>query len=157
MPPRAQTAMTICLLLPALAMAEEPSVIAPYIITDGRAIETPLAGAEGVWQTGRQIYFDRKLTGCSGCHGSPSGPGAEIVAGNEGAPSLAGIASRMSPGEIRLWIAAPVAIDPETAMPAFYLAGQRPDGEGSALNGPWLSAQQIEHLVAYLARQKDSQ
>ncbi|MEM7508963.1 MAG: c-type cytochrome [Pseudomonadota bacterium] len=149
--------LTFCLSMPAWAGADDPPVIAPYTITDGRSIDDPLAGAEGVWQTGRLIYFDRKLTGCSGCHGSPGGPGAEIVAGNEGAPALSGIGSRMSPGEIRLWIAAPVAIDPETAMPAFYLAGQRRDGEGGAVNGPWLSAQQIEHLVAYLSRQTDTQ
>ena len=140
-----------------LAGGASAQTVAPYVISDGKSIDAPLAGAEGIWQTGRMLYFDRKLTGCSGCHGSPGGPGAEIVAGNEGAPSLTGVAARLTEGEIRLWIAAPIAMNPETAMPSFHLAGQRTGPLAAIPNGPWLSAEEVEHLVAYLARQTEQE
>ena len=67
------------------------------------------------------------------------------------APDLAGVGARLSGGAIRLWIAAPVAIDPETAMPAYYAAGQRDGAEDPLYGGPVLTAAEIEDLVAYLA------
>ncbi|MEM7238190.1 MAG: c-type cytochrome, partial [Pseudomonadota bacterium] len=124
-----------------------------YTVTDGMRIDAPLTGRPGDWRRGRDIYFDRALTGCSSCHGSPGGPGAEVRAENNDAPGLSGIASRMSEGEIRLWIVAPATLDPRTDMPGFYLAGQRTGAENPIINGPWLSAAEIEDLVAYLARQ----
>ena len=61
----------------------------------------------------------------------------------------------MSVGAIRLWIVAPVAIDPETAMPAFYAAGQRDEADDPLYGGPALTAAEIEDLVAYLAALRD--
>ncbi|MEM0922654.1 MAG: c-type cytochrome [Pseudomonadota bacterium] len=126
----------------------------PYTISDLRSIDTPLGGQEGDWRRGRSLYFNRMVSGCSGCHGSPGGPAAEIVEANAGAPSLSGLADRMEPGEIRLWIAAPIVRDPETAMPAYYLAGQQTGPDAALPNGPRLTAGEIEDLVAYLARQR---
>lgn len=129
--------------------------LSPYVITDGSRIEQSLTGLAGDWTRGRTLYFDRQLTGCSACHGSPAGPGAEIVDENADAPSLTAVGSHLEIGEIRLWIVAPQAINPETAMPGFFLAGQRPEADSPVINGPWLTAQQIEDLVAYLARQTE--
>ncbi|MEM7178170.1 MAG: c-type cytochrome [Pseudomonadota bacterium] len=129
-------------------------IAAPYTITNGSRIDDPIAGLTGDWQRGRTLFFDQNLTGCSACHGSPGGPGAETFDGSEEAPSLDGIAGRMSVGEIRLWIVAPETIDPNAAMPGFFLAGQRTEAGSPLINGPWLSAQQVEDIVAYLARQK---
>lgn len=129
-------------------------IAAPYTITDGSRIDAPIAGLSGDWQRGRALFFDQSLTGCSACHGSPGGPGAETIDNREEAPSLDGIAGRMSIGEIRLWIVAPETIDPNAAMPGFFLAGQRTEADSPLINGPWLSAQQVEDIVAYLARQQ---
>ncbi|MEL6478199.1 MAG: cytochrome c [Pseudomonadota bacterium] len=147
------TRLAVLLAACALPFSGGAAEIARYVITDNRSIDAPLAGQTGDWQRGRTLYFDRKRAGCSGCHGSPGGPGAEIVAGNENAPRLARIADRMAPGEIRLWIAAPVVIAPGTEMPAYFLAGQRRDAEAPVPNGPRLTAGEIEDLVAYLSRQ----
>ncbi|MEM6933770.1 MAG: c-type cytochrome [Pseudomonadota bacterium] len=131
--------------------------VVAYTISDGQRIEVPLTRKTGDWQRGRDLFFDRSLTGCSSCHGSPGGPGAEIAAENRNAPDLSGIAGRMSEGEIRLWIVAPVVLKPETEMPGFYLAGQRTDADSPVINGPWLNANQIEDIVAYLTHQTASQ
>ena len=44
-----------------------------------------------------------------------------------------------------------MAIDPETAMSAYYAAGQRDGAEDPLYGGPALTAAEIEDLVAYLA------
>ncbi|MBY8977275.1 c-type cytochrome [Rhodobacteraceae bacterium NNCM2] len=153
-----KTIVPLCLamLMPAGALSAAEA-LSPYTISNGISIDAPLGGAAGNWERGRTIYFDRSLTGCSACHGSPGGPGAEIVKGSENAPSLTGIASRLSEGEIRLWIVAPKVLNPESEMPGFYLAGQRSGPDSPVINGPWLDAGQIEDLVAYLARQKSGE
>ncbi|MEM1276204.1 MAG: c-type cytochrome [Pseudomonadota bacterium] len=140
-------AILICLSQPSWA-----ADVVAYTVTNGSRIEASLTGQSGDWQLGRRLYFDRELTGCSTCHGSPGGPGAEQIAGSE-APSLEGIASRLGNGEIRLWIVAPMVLDPMTKMPAYYMPGQRREADAPVINGPRLTAAQIEDLVAYLARQ----
>ncbi|MEM9046882.1 MAG: c-type cytochrome [Pseudomonadota bacterium] len=145
--------LAIGLLFPSLVVALD---VVPYTITDGRRIDASLTGQIGDWQLGRRLYFDRELTGCSTCHGSPAGPGAETRQDVQ-APNLEGIASRLSNGEIRLWIAAPIAINPDTEMPAYYLPGQRTNPDAPIINGPRLTAPQIEDLVAYLSRQKSAE
>ncbi|MEM8792376.1 MAG: c-type cytochrome [Pseudomonadota bacterium] len=147
--PRLPAAILLTACLPFFATAAD---VVPYTITNGNRISASLTGQTGDWQLGRRLYFDQSLTGCSTCHGSPGGPGAETVGGTT-APSLAGVGSRLTSGEIRLWIVAPVAIDPLTEMPGFFLPGQTPAADAAIINGPRLTASQIEDIVAYLARQ----
>lgn len=123
----------------------------PYTISDAARIEAPLGGLIGNPEMGRLLYFNREAAGCSGCHGSPGGPGAVRLPGNEATPELIAIADRMTPAEIRLWIAAPGVIRPGTTMPEYYTA--LPSTETTP-PGTRLTAQQIEDLVSYLARQK---
>jgi sulfur-oxidizing protein SoxX len=80
-------------------------------------------------------------------------PGAAGEAAS--APDLAGVGGRLSAGAIRLWVVAPAAIDPETAMPAYYAAGQRDEAEDPLYGGPALTAAEIEDLVAFLAALRD--
>lgn len=128
--------------------------VASYVIVDGRTIPASLTGRPGDAEAGRKLYFDRTLTGCSGCHGSPGGPGAQPNADGQSAPRLSGLASRMEVGEIRMWLIAPKLINPLTSMPGYYELGQRKDERDPEFGGPRLTAEEIEAIVAYLARQK---
>lgn len=150
--PRAFALFVISLLWAAPVVPTERVV--SYAIEDGRRIADPLGGIAGDPELGRKLYFDRGLTGCSGCHGSPGGPGAQANVQAADAPSLRGIATRMEEGTIRLWLVAPRAIAPESDMPAFYDVGQRTDPNDPRYGEPILTAAEIEHLVAYLMRQK---
>lgn len=138
------------------ALAQSGRVVA-YEVKDNREIPAALTGRTGDADAGRTLYFDRNLTGCSGCHGSPGGPGAQADDSAEQAPSLAGVANRMAPGRIRLWLVAPQIIDPATAMPAYYGVGQRTNPDDPRFGEPLLSATEIEDLVAYLSLQRTEQ
>jgi len=124
--------------------AAEPVVA--YTITNGSEITGSLTGAPGDAARGRALYAGEARAGCPACHGVPGAAGEATSA-----PDLAGVGGRLSAGAIRLWIAAPVAIDPDTAMPAFYAVGQRGEAEDPLYGGPALTAAEIEDLVAYLA------
>jgi sulfur-oxidizing protein SoxX len=121
--------------------------MARFEIKDG-AIAASLTGRAGDAQKGRQAIVGRTLGNCLACH--------EITAlknepyhGNV-APSLDGIASRMSEGEMRLRIVDGTKVNPDTMMPPFY----RTDGlnkvtkrfQGTTI----LTAEQVEDVVAYL-------
>lgn len=138
--------------LPA-GLAEAADRVVAYQIVDGRTIPDSLTGRPGDPEAGRQLYFDRALTGCSGCHGSPGGPGAEANPNQDRAPSLQDLANRMDAGTVRLWLIAPQVLRPGTAMPGYYALGQRDDPKDPRYGEPILSAQEIENLLAYLLRQ----
>ena len=81
---------------------------------------------------------------CVLCH---SAPGVS-VAGSVG-PALAGVGSRLTPGQIRLRIVDITRVNPDATMPAYHRAG----GErvaSSYAGRPALDAQQVEDLVAFL-------
>ncbi|MEM9060102.1 MAG: cytochrome c [Pseudomonadota bacterium] len=134
--------------------ASAETAIVSFVIVNGRAVPESLTGRTGDAEAGRKLYFDRALTGCSGCHGSPGGPGAQQNADAQSAPKLSGLASRMDAGEIRMWLIAPKLLNPRTSMPGYYELGQRVDERDPQYGGPQLSADEIEAIVAYLARQK---
>ncbi len=117
-----------------------------YTIANGSEITGSLTGVPGDAVRGRALYAASARAGCPACHGVPGTAG-----GAASALGLAGVGGRLSAGAIRLWIVAPVAIDPETAMPAYYAAGQRTDAEDPLYGGPALTAAEIEDLVTYLA------
>ena len=74
-----------------VAQAQDtPPRVVSFDIVNGREIPESLTGQPGDAEIGRRLYFDRALTGCSRCHGSPGGPGAQVDRGAE-APKLAGI------------------------------------------------------------------
>ena len=115
---------------------------------EGDTMEAPLTGGSGSPARGRQIVENRQVSTCLLCH---SGPFPEPhLQGNVG-PSLDGVGSRLTAGEIRLRLVDPGKLNPNTVMPSFYAV----DGltrVGQAWQGkPVLTAQQIEDLVAFLA------
>ena len=140
--------MAVIVALAGSGRAAEPVVA--YTITNGSEITSSLTGAPGDAARGRALYAGEARAGCPACHGVPGAAG-EVTS----APDLAAVGGRLSAGAIRLWVVAPAAISPETAMPAYYAAGQRDGAEDPLYGGPALTAAEIEDLVAYLAALRD--
>ena len=111
-------------------------------------MDTPLAAA-GDPARGREVFLQREQGHCVLCHAVP---GADI-AGNVG-PPLAGVGSRLTPGQIRLRIADITRVYPDSVMPTFHriegLVRVAPNYRGR----PALDGQQVEDLVAWLSTLK---
>jgi sulfur-oxidizing protein SoxX len=119
--------------------------LAAYRIV-GDAIPEPLAGRTGEAARGREIVAGRDAN-CLLCHAMPAA--GKRFMGDLG-PSLAGVASRLNAGQIRLRIVDSTRLNPETIMPSYY----RVEGLERVAE-PWrgkpiLNAQQIEDTIAYL-------
>jgi sulfur-oxidizing protein SoxX len=123
----------------------------PYTVV-GDAIPAPLTGVAGDPARGRVIVTSRQRGLCLLCH---SGPFPEERFQGDLAPSLAGVGSRLSEGQLRLRLVDSRKLDPGTIMPSYY----RTDGlnrVGSAWRDkPVLSAEEIEDVVAFLATLRD--
>ena len=112
------------------------------------ALDTPLTAQPGDPARGRQIVENRQLSACLLCH---SGPFPEPHLQGTVGPSLDGVGSRLSSGEIRLRLVDPAKLNPNTVMPS-YNAVDGLTRVGQAWRGkPVLTAQQIEDVVAFLA------
>lgn len=112
----------------------------------------PLSDAPGVPERGRAIVADRTVGLCIMCHAAPL---PELPFMGDLAPDLAGVATRMSPAEMRERIVDSRRINPDTIMPPYYSTAGL-----SRVGARWrgttiLSAQQIEDVVAYLATLTD--
>ena len=66
-------------------------------------------------------------------------------------PDLAGVASRLEVGELRLLVINPRIARAESRMPAYHTISLAQAALTPALRQPWLSAQEVEDVVAYLA------
>jgi L-cysteine S-thiosulfotransferase len=115
------------------------------------AIPLPLDGAAGDAARGKAIVLDRHVGLCLLCH---SGPFPEERFQGDLAPSLAGVGTRLSAGQIRLRIVDASRVNPQTIMPAYFrtegLTRVAPSQRGKTV----LSAQQIEDVVAFLVTLK---
>ena len=115
------------------------------------SLPSSLTGAAGDPAAGQKIVLDRHVGLCLLCH---SGPFPEERFQGDLAPSLAGVGSRLSAGQIRLRIVDPSRVNPKTIMPAYFKS------EGQARVAPAhrgktvLSAAQIEDVVAFLVTLK---
>lgn len=116
------------------------------------AIEEPLGGLKGDPANGRAIAGDQHRGNCLACHQLPI---PEQPFHGDLGPPLAGIASRQSVGMIRLHVVDQSRFNPETVMPGYYRPPQQLNRVAPALRGStWLSAQEIEDVVAWLATLK---
>ena len=222
-----------------------------YAVTDGIAIEAPLAGAVGDAARGRAIFLSDLTGGCVSCHAAPGAPRLAVVprilrdrlppmpaavlaedaaaeaepeagegepvdgegsgddaeesrstsssrlapdrlappparpaqgtvsetaAIDSGAadsddiaargrirrgvppllpvpagPDLDGIAAELSLGELRLAVVNPQISRPGSRMPAYHHVSLALADRAPGLRQPWLSAQEVEDVVAYLA------
>jgi sulfur-oxidizing protein SoxX len=133
----------VVLILAGVARAQ---TLHPYVVV-GDAIPASLTGESGDAVRGRTLILNRTST-CILCH---SGPFPEEAFQGDLAPSLSGVGSRWSAGQLRLRLVDASRLNPATIMPSYY----RVDGldrVGAAWRDkPMLSAAQIEDIVAYLA------
>jgi sulfur-oxidizing protein SoxX len=112
-------------------------------------IREPLGGLVGVPERGARIASDQHAGNCYACHVLPLA--ADEFYGNLG-PPLAGIASRQSVGMIRLHVVDQTRFNPETVMPGYYRRFEQLNRVAEEFRGrTYLSAQQIEDVVAWLA------
>lgn len=140
-------ALVLALLL-ALPAGAEPLVA--FEARDG-AVTQPLTATPGEAARGRALVQDRGKGNCITCHVLPLP--ADFM-GNLG-PPLAGVASRLAPGELRLRVIDSKRINPESNMPSYYrVAGL--NGVGRRYAGqPMLTAQEVEDVLAYLLTLKE--
>jgi L-cysteine S-thiosulfotransferase len=127
------------------------SLLAVTSATADDAIPSSLTGAAGDPAAGKKIVLDRQVGLCMLCH---SGPFPEERFQGDLAPSLSGVGSRLSAGQIRLRIVDASRVNPQTIMPAYYrtegLTRVAPAHRGKTV----LSAEQIEDIVAFLVTLK---
>ncbi len=111
------------------------------------SIPVPLTSVPGNAARGERIVRDASNATCLICHDIPI-PG-EPDPGNIG-PSLDGVGSQYTAGELRLRLVAPKALNPDTVMPSYYkIEGLNRVGEefrGKSI----YDAQEIEDVIAYL-------
>lgn len=112
------------------------------------AINAPLEGLKGDPQRGRQIALDNHKGNCLACHAMPIPE--EPFHGNVG-PTLIGVASRLTEGQLRLRVVDEKQINPETIMPGYYRHPKHFTLVAYEYEGKtFLTAQEVEDVVAYL-------
>ncbi len=116
------------------------------------AIVKPLCDLQGDPTRGRALAIDSHAGNCLACHRMPIPE--EPFHGTVG-PPLDGVGARYTPAQIRLRIVDEQQINPMTIMPGFYRDPARANRVADDYWGKtFLSAQQIEDLVAYLVTLK---
>lgn len=116
------------------------------------SINEPLCGYAGNAERGKAIASDGSLGNCLACHQLPI-DGIEAY-GTIG-PPLAGIGSRQTEGFIRLRVVDTRNINPMSIMPGFYRNPDLINRPGKPYIGKtFLSAQQVEDVIAYLVSLK---
>lgn len=126
-------------------MAAAQTVL-PYSV-QGDAINQPLTDRPGDVSRGREIAADRSKGACVLCHAVPES--AQRFMGNV-APSLAGVAQRLSAGQLRLRIVDGTRVQGDMAMPAYYRVEGLHEVAAAYRGKPVLTAQQVEDVIAYL-------
>lgn len=130
------------LLLIALApAAAAEDALVDYIVENAAAIPAPLAEG-GDAATGPAVFAEAQ---CAGCHATPENEDAPPIG-----PDLSGVGARLTEGEIRLMVVAPMVPFPNTEMPGYYIVGEIGEVPDELVGRTRLSALEIEHLVAWL-------
>jgi L-cysteine S-thiosulfotransferase len=114
----------------------------------GDAIPASLTGTAGDPASGRAIVGNRQLGLCLLCH---SGPFPEDRLQGTLAPSLAGVGSRLSAGQLRLRVVDASRVNPKTIMPPYYRMRDLTRVAPPYAGKPILSAEEVEDVVAFLA------
>jgi sulfur-oxidizing protein SoxX len=148
----AHTLLAVFLLLAAFtAPARSGDDLRASVIVDD-AIVRSLTGDPGDAARGRAIVTDRRQGLCLLCH---SGPFPEATFQGTLAPSLAGVGSRWSTGQLRLRIVDASRLNPNTIMPPYYRTEELTNVAPAYAGKPILSAEQIEDVVAFLGTLRD--
>ncbi len=145
------TAFRAALALLLLAGPASAQGMVPFVVS-GDAVEAPLAGLVGDATRGARIVRNRETANCLICHTIPDP--SEPFMGEVG-PPLAGVGTRLTPGQIRLRLVDPTLVNPAAAMPAYHRVERLVHVEMRYRDRPVLSAQEIEDVVAYLSALKE--
>ena len=137
-------------LLPALLAGPAAAQVAPFAVT-GDAIEAPLESRAGDAARGAAVVRNRETANCLICHAIPA---PEPFMGEVG-PPLAGVGSRLTPGQLRLRLVDPTRLNPDAVMPAYHRVEGLLRVDPRHAGQPVLTAQAIEDVVAYLATLKE--
>ncbi|WP_270936792.1 sulfur oxidation c-type cytochrome SoxX [Falsiroseomonas oryzae] len=121
--------------------------VAPFVVTDD-AIAAPLLGLAGDRARGAAVVRNRETANCLICHAIPDP--RERFMGDVG-PPLAGVGSRLTPGQIRLRVVDPTLVNPASVMPAYHRVAGLVNVDARYSGRPVLTAQEIEDVVAYLS------
>ena len=119
----------------------------PFVV-QGDAIEAPLAGLVGDAARGGMVVRNRETANCLICHAIPEA--RERFMGDVG-PSLEGVGSRLSQGQIRLRVVDPTLLNEASVMPAYHRVEGFTRVDPRFRGRPVLTAQEVEDVVAYLA------
>jgi len=116
------------------------------------AIEQPLCNLPGDPERGRVLAADSHAGNCLACHRMPIPE--ESFHGTLG-PPLDAVGSRYTAAQIRLRIVDEQQVNPMTIMPGFYRDPKLANRMADEFWGKtFLTAQQVEDLVAYLVTLK---
>jgi L-cysteine S-thiosulfotransferase len=127
----------------------------PQKIVDG-AISASLTGVAGNPEEGVKAIANRAIGNCVACHQSNSKALAKEAFKGDIAPPLDGAGDRYSPEQLRAIIVnAKEALNPESAMPAFYVADPAPRVAEKFKGKTIMTAQQVEDVVAFLSTLKE--
>lgn len=135
----------LCLAALALPMAAGGAEVPPAeIVYDEKGrIPKPLTDAKPSGWRGVNLFIDEARGNCVACHTNPDVAGTGMA--GEVGPTIGLVAERYTAGDFRaILVDAGRRFGDDTPMPAFY------GGE----DGPVLTAQEIEDLVAYLMELK---
>lgn len=113
----------------------------------GDAVPEPLAGLEGDPLRGRDLARTVDGGDCTLCHRMPL---PDRHSHGTVGPSLDRVGARLDADQIRLRIAAPSRLDPNSVMPSYCTTDHRYRVALGFVGEPILSAQEIEDLVAWL-------
>ena len=134
-----------------------------FVATTGLRAQTPLSyqieqgeismslAAEGDPVRGRAVVLSRESGNCFLCHAFPDADGSP--AGNLG-PAMSGVGARLNPGQLRLRVVDSSRVNAQTIMPAYYRVEGLTQVAAAYRGKALLSAQQVEDVVAYLAKLK---
>lgn len=113
----------------------------------GDTIAAPLSNTASSVEVGKTVFVDRDQGHCVLCH-QIDGLDAEFQ-GNVG-PDLSTVGDRLSAAQIRFRIVDLQCLIPDTVMPSYYRLHDLNQVQEEFQDQTILSAEQIEHLVAYL-------
>lgn len=135
----------------AIGQAKAPLV--KYKIVDEDSIPESLTGKPGDPAKGKKWAVHRRLGHCIACHVMP----VDLPYMGEVGPTLVGVGSRYSAGELRMLIVDPKVVNEDTMMPAFYKADGFHRVRKAFVGKSMLSAEQVEDIVAYLLTLKEEE
>lgn len=123
--------------LPAIAAAQ----VAEYKV-EGDGIPKSLTGKPGVAARGKALLAQRGAANCLECHSIKD---KELGAGGTKGPALDGIGALLTPAQLRLSVVDIGRVNPKAGMPSFH------KDSAAKANGPRLTPQEVEDVVAYLS------